>query len=98
MQKALFAWREGIPLEGKRRVPLSLEILSREPENRWIRIVLREGLKREIRLMAEHLGNRVLFLKRVALGNLELKNLLPGTYRTFSKKELWCMIHHGGSV
>lgn len=97
-QEALLSWRAGIPLEGKRRTPLSVEIFSREPERCWIKIVLQEGLKREIRLMAEYLGNQVLFLKRVAIGNLKLKNLLPGTYRTFSKKELWCMIHHGGSV
>jgi 23S rRNA pseudouridine2605 synthase len=98
VRKSLLSWREGVPLEGKKRIPLSLEILSREPEGCWIRIVLQEGLKREIRLMAQHLGNSVLFLKRIALGNLKLNNLLPGTYRTFSKKELWCMIHHGGSV
>ncbi len=94
----LLSWRAGVFLEGKNRIPLSLEILSKKPENCWIRLVLQEGLKREIRLMAEHHQNKVLLLRRVAFGKLSLENLRSGEYRTFSKKRLWCMIHYGGSV
>ncbi len=97
-QKDFLSWKDGVFLEGKKRRPFLLEYLSKKPDDCWIRLILREGLKREIRLMARYYGNEVLFLRRTAFGKLRLENLPPGKYRTFSKEQLWCMIHHGGSV
>lgn len=97
-EEDFLSWGKGVSLEGKKRVPRLLERLSEKPEGCRLRLTLEEGLKREIRLMAQHYGNQVLFLKRVAFGKLRLENLPPGKYRTFSKEQLWCMIHEGGSV
>ncbi|MGB5989724.1 MAG: pseudouridine synthase [Marinifilaceae bacterium] len=52
------------------------------------RIVLTEGLNRQIRRMCSHLGYSVCSLKRIRIMNIELGNLKIGKYRSFTKEEL----------
>ena len=52
------------------------------------RIILTQGLNRQIRRMCEYLGYRVKRLKRVRVMNLELGSLPEGQYREATKKEL----------
>lgn len=52
------------------------------------RIILTQGLNRQIRRMCEYLGYRVKRLKRVRVMNLELGSLPAGQYREATKKEL----------
>lgn len=51
------------------------------------RIVLTQGLNRQIRRMCSQLGYEVRMLKRVRVMNIELGDLKPGAYRELSKKE-----------
>ena len=51
------------------------------------KIILTQGLNRQIRRMCESLGYRVLSLKRVRIMNIKL-DLPAGEYREFSKEEL----------
>lgn len=51
------------------------------------RIILTQGLNRQIRRMCEALGYKVLTLKRVRVMNIELGNLRPGEYRKVTEKE-----------
>ena len=51
------------------------------------RIVLTQGLNRQIRRMCEYLGYRVVKLKRIRIMNIEL-NVGVGKYRELTKKEL----------
>lgn len=51
------------------------------------RIVLKQGLNRQIRRMCSHLGFEVRMLKRVRIMNIELGDLKPGAYRVLSKRE-----------
>ena len=51
------------------------------------KIVLTQGLNRQIRRMCESLGYRVLSLKRVRIMNIKL-DVPKGKYREFTKKEL----------
>ena len=51
------------------------------------KIILTQGLNRQIRRMCESLGYRVRSLKRVRIMNIKLDMPL-GKYREFSKKEL----------
>lgn len=51
------------------------------------RIVLTQGLNRQIRRMCEDLGYQVKSLKRVRVVNIELGNLKPGEYRELTSNE-----------
>ncbi len=52
------------------------------------RIILTQGLNRQIRRMCEALGYQVTHLKRVRVLNIELKGMHPGTWRKVTDKEL----------
>jgi 23S rRNA pseudouridine2605 synthase len=53
-----------------------------------LRIVLRQGLKRQIRLMLYELGYEVVHLRRVRIGPLRLGALRPGEWRLLTAREL----------
>jgi 23S rRNA pseudouridine2604 synthase len=52
------------------------------------RIVLTQGLNRQIRRMCEHLGYRVRALRRVRIMNITLGNLKLGAWRNLTFKEM----------
>jgi 23S rRNA pseudouridine2605 synthase len=54
----------------------------------WLRIVLDEGKNREIRRMLARLGHKVLRLRRIAIGPVELGALPTGKARRLSGPEL----------
>ena len=56
-------------------------------QKRQFRIILTQGLNRQIRRMCEYLGYRVLKLKRIRIMNIEL-NMKIGRYRDLTKKEI----------
>lgn len=73
----------GIPVLGQITLPCEVEILG----PRRFRIILHQGLNRQIRRMCEYLGYRVVKLKRVRFMNIELGNLKPGEIRLLSSSE-----------
>lgn len=54
---------------------------------RKFRIILTQGLNRQIRRMCEYFGYRVVGLKRVRIMNIKLGDLPVGKYREISKAE-----------
>ncbi len=54
----------------------------------FLRIILKQGIKRQIRLMLYELGYEVKKLKRVRIGPLMLGNLHPGEWRLLSGAEV----------
>ncbi|MBP5313828.1 MAG: rRNA pseudouridine synthase [Eggerthellaceae bacterium] len=53
----------------------------------YLSITIREGRKRQIRRMCEHVGHPVLALHRQIMGNLDLGDLPRGSYRLLSDEE-----------
>lgn len=53
----------------------------------WLRIVLREGKKRQIRHMTAAVGFPTLRLIRLSIGNVNLEGLKPGEWRDLSMIE-----------
>jgi uncharacterized protein (TIGR00255 family) len=56
------------------------------------RIILTQGLNRQIRRMSEYLGYKVTKLERVRVMNIELGNLKTGEYRKVSEAEIAAII------
>ncbi|MFH1387304.1 MAG: pseudouridine synthase [bacterium] len=56
--------------------------------DRYFRIVLKEGKKRQIRLMVEAVGNRVVRLQRIRIANIKLGNLPLGQYELLTSKAI----------
>jgi 23S rRNA pseudouridine2605 synthase len=62
--------------------------LKTRGESTSLRIVLNEGKNREIRRMLARLGHKVLRLRRIAIGPVQLGNLKSGKARRLSAPEL----------
>ena len=62
-------------------------IRDRQLGSKKFKIILTQGINRQIRRMCEALGYRVESLKRVRIMNIKL-DLPKGEYREFSKEEL----------
>jgi pseudouridine synthase len=73
---------------------ISLEDGVIRPEKVWVLpdgmvgIIITEGRKRIVRRMFEALGNRVMALHRVRIGEVDLGNLGPGTWRYLTEQEV----------
>ena len=65
-------------------------------KDKKIRIILKEGKKREIRRMLGELGYKVKRLKRIREGPIHLGRLKPGQYRLLSKKEVNSLRKYAG--
>jgi len=81
------AFRDGVPLGGRRTVPAGLKLTHRG-ENPWYEVRLFEGRKNQIRLMFKHFGRLVEKLKRVKIGPIELGALRPAEFRYLSIEEV----------
>lgn len=74
----------GIPILGTVTLPCVVEPMG--PKS--FKIVLIQGLNRQIRRMTEFLGYEVVSLKRIRIMHIELQGLKPGQWRPLTPKEL----------
>jgi pseudouridine synthase len=86
--EALKSWRRGVLLDGRMTAPAPIEVLERNRSRSRLRIVLREGRKRQIRRIAAGLNHPVLRLVRVKIGPLQLGDLKPGQWRRLTSQEI----------
>ena len=87
-ETALEKWRGGVFLDGSRTAPAQVEVLRQQKEETWLRVVLREGRKRQIRRVGAMLGHPVRRLIRVRIGAVELGPLKPGQWRHLTAQEI----------
>ncbi len=101
--EALGALRSGVLVKGQRTSPAGAELLSEAPDlpprpvpiryrktvpTAWLRMVLTEGRKRQVRRMTAAVGHPALRLVRVGIGPLELRDLQSGAWRPLTPGEL----------
>jgi pseudouridine synthase len=86
--KTLAAWRQGVVLDGQTTAPARVDLLRREKDSSLLRVVIREGRKRQIRRVASMLGHPVRELQRVRLGPLHLGQLAVGQWRYLTSQEV----------
>ncbi len=78
-------FREGLVLGGKRLLPAELSLLEDPKE---VELVLWEGRFHQVKRMFQARRNRVLYLKRLALGPLSLGDLPLGAVRPLAPEEV----------
>jgi pseudouridine synthase len=86
--KTLERWRRGVYLDDRRTAPAEVSVISHKKDYTRLRIVLREGRKRQIRRVAEKLKHPVRKLVRVRFGPIHLGDLEPGQWRPLSQHEI----------
>ena len=75
--------------DGYKTLPSRLKILKSDENSSEIEITVREGKFHQIKRMFEALGTRVAYLKRVAMGNLQLdESLEKGEVKKLTKEEI----------
>ncbi|MDT2835172.1 pseudouridine synthase [Vagococcus carniphilus] len=74
---------EGVHILDTKTLPCEIEKIT----NYEFKIILKQGLNRQIRRMCEALGYNVTRLQRLRIMNIELGNLPIGQWRYLSKKE-----------
>lgn len=85
----LAAWRHGVVLEdGYRTAPATVEVDTIAGKGAWMRVILREGRKRQIREMGFKTGLPVVRIIRVRIGSLQLGGLKPGEWRKLTPHEV----------
>jgi 23S rRNA pseudouridine2605 synthase len=88
-ERQLNEWRAGIALpDGHRTLPARVDVDAGCSSGAWLRIVMHEGRKRQIREVAGSLGLRVRRLVRVRMGCLRLGDLSPGGWRALGSDEI----------
>lgn len=73
----------GIPVQEQQTRPCKVE----KTGERTFRIILTQGLNRQIRRMCEYFGYQVVKLKRIRIMNIMLGDLPTGSYREISREE-----------
>jgi 23S rRNA pseudouridine2605 synthase len=89
-ERQLEAWRHGVVLEdGYRTAPANVrEEAGGQVKGFWLRVVLREGRKRQIREMGKQTGLLVQRIIRTRIGSLNLGNLKIGEWRHLTVEEI----------
>lgn len=101
-EDALGKLQRGVLLSGKRTRPARVRLLQEVPllpersvpirfrknvPTGWLEITLHEGMNRQVRRMTAAVGHPTLRLVRIAIGPLQLGELLPGEWRDLSPAE-----------
>ncbi len=88
MDVSLFA--QGLDIgEPRRTLPARLEIQESGEALSRVRLTITEGKYHQVKRMFQAVGRRVLFLKRLSMGPLELDpGLAPGEYRRLTQAEV----------
>ena len=95
VEKTYYAVIDGVVTENgvdigeeKLTKPGKLRILKSEPESE-IELTITEGRFHQVKRMFEAVGKKVLYLKRISMGPLQLTDdLKPGEYRPLTEEEI----------
>ena len=88
-QDQLEAWERGVVLEdGYKTAPAEVRFDSSQGKGAWVRVVMGEGRKRQIREICRQLGLPIVRIVRVRIGTLRLGNLKPRQWRYLTAREV----------
>jgi len=88
-EKQINAWRRGVVmLDGYRTKPVQVEVESHTGKGTWMRVIMKEGRKRQIRETCGQIGLPVVSIIRIRIGSLWLGNLKPREWRYLTSAEI----------
>ena len=88
-EKQLTAWRLGVVLEdGYKTAPAEVHFLRYHGKGAWLKVILREGRKRQIRELGSRIGLPVVKIIRTRIRTLKLGSLKPGGWRHLTGNEI----------
>ncbi len=87
-EKLLAQLARGIALEDGPTLPAQISMVQKKRDSTWLRVVLREGRKRQLRRMFEAIDHPVRDLIRMRVGPIQLGDLPPGEWRRLSAREV----------
>jgi 23S rRNA pseudouridine2605 synthase len=88
-EKQIQTWQRGVVLpDGYKTAPAQVSFESTYGKGAWLRIILREGRKRQIRETGSLIGLPVARIIRVRLGTLHLGSLKPRQWRFLTVEEV----------
>jgi 23S rRNA pseudouridine2605 synthase len=79
---------KGVFLQDGKTAPAKVKKIRKEEMNSWLEITIREGRKRQVRRMFDHVGRSVIKLKRIRTGSLSLGDLPEGRFRHLTPDEI----------
>ncbi|HXF83955.1 MAG TPA: pseudouridine synthase [Anaerolineales bacterium] len=83
------AWRRGVVLEdGYKTAPVEVRFEAAQGKGAWVRVIMREGRKRQIRETCKQIGLPVVRIVRVRIGSLKLGSLKPRQWRYLTAREI----------
>ena len=92
---ALRRLRGGVEIEGRRTSPADVEVVATPPfgheartGHAWLKLIIHEGRRRQVRLMCAAVGHPVSQLVRTRIGEVLLGRLPPGKTRPLSGREV----------
>lgn len=80
--------KRGIMLDDKMTLPAKAKIILADEYHTVLHFAIKEGRNRQVRRMFDSVGHKVINLKRIMLGELNLDGLDVGEYRALTKKEI----------
>ena len=88
-QKQIEAWKRGVVLEdGYRTQPVDIFYDQSQGKGAWVRVIMREGRKRQIRETCKQLALPIVSILRVRIGTLRLSNLKARQWRYLTNEEV----------
>ena len=91
----LETWRRGVVLaDGFRTSPAQINLEAPSGKGTWLRIILREGHKRQIRETGNQIGLPVVKIIRIRIGSLKLGPLKPRQWRYLTSKEVADLLNY----
>lgn len=85
----LEAWKRGVVLEdGYKTQPVDVRFETAQGKGAWVRVVMGEGRKRQIRETCAQLGLPVVRILRVRIGALRLGNMRARQWRFLTAQEV----------
>ena len=79
---------KGIDLNGEKTLPAKIAQVDHQSKHTEFLMTIREGRKRQIRLMLAEGNNKVIYLRRLSHGPLKLGELRKGSWRPLTQDEL----------